>query len=67
MDRWEQSLTPEQRVRLEAARLQALGLALSGGPPIFSGRHSALPLLPTNTARPCMAAQMGQALLLDCD
>ena len=64
---WERSLTPDQRVRLEAARLQALGLALSGGP-IFRAPSSTYqaPVQNYGLRVNCFENQIGDSVYTNC-
>ena len=64
---WERSLTPDQRVRLEAARLQALGLALSGGP-IFRAPSSTYqaPVQNYGLRLNCFDNQIGDSVYTNC-
>lgn len=64
---WERSLTPDQRVRLEAARLQALGLALSGGP-IFRAPSSTYqaPVQNYGLRLNCFENQIGDSVYTNC-
>lgn len=65
---WENSLTPDQRIRLEAARLQALGLALSGGP-IFRAPSTDYDAPRFNTYQPrlnCFDNVIGNSVYTNC-
>ena len=64
---WERSLTPDQRVRLEAARLQALGMALSGGP-IFRAPSSTYqaPVQNYGLRLNCFENQIGDSVYTNC-
>lgn len=65
-DAWEQSLTPDQRIRLEAARLQALGLALSGGP-IFKTTPMEQRFTPPPAMNPrCFYNTIGETIYENC-
>ena len=62
---WEDSLTPDQRVRLEAARLQALGLALSGGP-IFRAPSTTRYAPPADSGIYCYSNDIGASRYTNC-
>lgn len=67
-DAWERSLSPDQRVRLEAARLQALGFALSGGP-IFHQAPSTTYMPPMNSFPQrlnCFENEIGDSVYTNC-
>lgn len=63
---WERSLTPDQRIRLEAARLQALGLALSGGPIFKVPSTSAAPQPTYGPRMTCFDNQIGGSVYTNC-
>lgn len=64
---WERSLTPDQRVRLEEARLRALGMALSGGP-IFRAPSSTYqaPVQNYGLRLNCFENQIGDSVYTNC-
>ena len=64
---WERSLTPDQRVRLEEARLRALGMALSGGP-IFRAPSSTyqVPVQNYGLRLNCFENQIGDSVYTNC-
>lgn len=64
---WERSLTPDQRVRLEEARLRALGMALSGGP-IFRAPSSTYqaPVQNYGLRLNCFENQIGDGVYTNC-
>lgn len=63
---WEDSLTPDQKIRLEAARLQALGLALSGGP-IFRTPSATVAPMPTYGPKlNCFTNEIGNSVYTNC-
>ena len=64
---WERSLTPDQRVRLEEARLRALGMALSGGP-IFRAPSPAYqaPVQNYGLRLNCFENQIGDSVYTNC-
>lgn len=63
---WEDSLTNDQKIRLEAARLQALGLALSGGP-IFRAPSATVAPRPTYAPRlNCFTNELGSSTYTNC-
>ena len=64
---WERSLTPDQRVRLEEARLRALGMALSGGP-IFRAPSSTYqaPVQNYGFRLNCFENQIGDSVYTNC-
>ena len=63
---WERSLTPDQRIRLEAARLQALGLALSGGPIFKVPSTSQTPMQTYGPKLTCFDNQIGGSVYTNC-
>ena len=64
---WERSLTPDQRIRLEEARLRALGMALSGGP-IFRAPSSTYqaPVQNYGLRLNCFENQIGDSVYTNC-
>ena len=64
---WERSLTPDQRVRLEEARLRALGMALSGGP-IFKAPSATYqaPVQNYGLRLNCFENQIGDSVYTNC-
>ena len=64
---WERSLTPDQRIRLEEARLRALGMALSGGP-VFQAPSSTYhaPVLNNGLKLNCFENQIGNSVYTNC-
>ena len=63
---WEDSLTPDQRVRLEAARMQALGLALSGGPLFHLDTQPQQPIRTYNPRLNCFTNEIGETAYTNC-
>lgn len=63
---WERSLTPEQQVRLEAARMQALGLALSGGPLFHLDAQPQQPVRTYNPRLNCFTNEIGTSRYTNC-
>lgn len=69
-ERWWNSLTPEQQARVEAARLQALGMLMQNGGP-FGQSQMVTPPTPlirsTPTSRPCMSNVVGNQVYTYCN
>ena len=67
---WERSLTPDQRIRLEEARLRALGMALSGGPifkaPSASTQQFPAPMPTYGPRMTCFDNQIGGSVYTNC-
>lgn len=68
-ERWWNSLTPEQQVRVESARLQALGLLMQNGGP-FGQNAMLAPVPPISTAptsRRCTSNVVSGSIYTTCN